>query len=395
MHEAVVADPLGRPVSARWLMLPGRTAVVEAAEAIGFALLRPEELDAMRASSRGLGELIHAALDDRPDELLLCLGDTATVDGGAGLLEVFGGFLVPARAACDVQNLLLGLGAGPPMPSDRRALPGTGGGAEARLSAGRASGRSPTCRVQEARWGHALAALGAELVSGAELVFELVDSASAPRSAELVVTGEGTVDHATLEGRRRESRSGLRRGRSPLRCFRRTDQRAAIWCRAAELERRPGPGARISSLSESCSESRSRTGRALAELLRERLQKLPCDLRVALDERSELPRGEPVAPSSVSAVIVVLVPSSISASSPKYWPGPSFASSLPPAGHGGVSLVDDEKAHAAGSLRDNGRSGIEDPFLERRRQRLELALVEIGEEGRAGSVRLSQACARF
>ena len=82
----------------------------------------------------------------------------------------------------------------------------------------------------------------------------------------------------------------------------------------------------------------------------------------------------------MSAVIVVLVPSSISAGSPKYCPGPSFASSLPPAGHGGVSLVDDEKAHAARSLRDNGRSGIEDPFLERRRQRLELALVEIGEE---------------
>ena len=102
----------------------------------------------MRASSRGLGELIHAALDDRPASLL-CLGDTATVDGGAGLLEVFGGFPVPARAACDVQNPLsawrgAAYAFGPKTP------PGTGGGAEARLSAGRASGRSPTCRVQAA-----------------------------------------------------------------------------------------------------------------------------------------------------------------------------------------------------------------------------------------------------
>jgi glycerate kinase len=203
-HEAVVADPLERPVSARWLMLPGRTAVVEAAEAIGLALLRPEELDPMRASSRGLGELIHAALDEGPDELLVCLGDTATVDGGAGLLEVFGGFPVPARAACDVRNPLLGpRGAAYAFGPQKGASPEQVAELEARLSA-RESLR-PVADLPGAGaaggLGAALAALGAELVSGAELVLELVGFRARAGTAELVVTGEGTVDHATLEGK--------------------------------------------------------------------------------------------------------------------------------------------------------------------------------------------------
>jgi glycerate 2-kinase len=203
-HEAVVADPLGRPVSARWLMLPGRTAVVEAAEAIGLPRLRPDELDPMRASSRGLGELIHAALDQHPDELLVCLGDTATVDGGAGLMEVLGGFPVPARAACDVRNPLLGpRGAAYAFGPQKGASPEQVAELEARLAA-RKSLR-PVADLPGAGaaggLGAALAALGAELVSGAELVLELIGFRERVRTAELVVTGEGTVDRATLEGK--------------------------------------------------------------------------------------------------------------------------------------------------------------------------------------------------
>src|SRR5213593_1455260 len=59
-REAKVPDAFGRPHAARWLVLPDGTAAVEAAEAIP---LDPARLDAMRASSRGLGELI-AALGD-------------------------------------------------------------------------------------------------------------------------------------------------------------------------------------------------------------------------------------------------------------------------------------------------------------------------------------------
>lgn len=203
-HEAVVSDPLGRPVEARWLMLPDGTAVVEAAEAVGFARLAPEELDPMHASSRGLGELVHAALEARPDALLVCLGDTATVDGGAGLMEVLGGFPVPVRAACDVRNPLLG-----PRGAARAFGPQKGATPEQveELEAGLAARQSlrPVADLPGAGaaggLGAALAALGAELVSGAELVLGLIGFRDRARAAGLVVTGEGTVDAGTLEGK--------------------------------------------------------------------------------------------------------------------------------------------------------------------------------------------------
>ena len=76
------------------------TAVVEAAAAIP---LDPARLDPLAASSRGFGELVLAALAERPRSLLLCLGGTATMDAGAGLLEVVRELPVPARVACDVR----------------------------------------------------------------------------------------------------------------------------------------------------------------------------------------------------------------------------------------------------------------------------------------------------
>jgi glycerate kinase len=203
-HRAVVSDALGRPVRARWLMLPDGTAVVEAAEAIGLARLRADELDPLHASSRGLGELIQAALDARPDALLVCLGDSATVDGGAGLMEVLGGFPVPARGACDVRNPLLGpRGAARAFGPQKGAAPEQVAELEARLAA--REDLRPFADLPGAGsaggLGAALAALGAELVSGSELVLELVGFRARLSSAELVVTGEGTVDRGTLEGK--------------------------------------------------------------------------------------------------------------------------------------------------------------------------------------------------
>src|SRR5712691_9376693 len=70
-HGARVSDPLGRAVDVRWLELPDGTGVVESAEPLGLPRLAVEERDPLRASSRGLGELILAA-GERP--LLVCLG---------------------------------------------------------------------------------------------------------------------------------------------------------------------------------------------------------------------------------------------------------------------------------------------------------------------------------
>ena len=177
---ARVSDPLGRPVSARFLLLSSGLAVVEAAEAIGLDRLAPDELDPLNASSRGLGELILAALiSTRPAALLVCLGGVATVDGGAGLRAVIGNTLGAQRiiAACDVQNPLFGeRGAARAFGPQKGATPEVVEELEARLQA------MPELRQvadmpgagAAGGLGAMLAALGAELMPGAELVLELI-----------------------------------------------------------------------------------------------------------------------------------------------------------------------------------------------------------------------------
>lgn len=103
-REAEVRDAYGAPRRARWLELPDGTAVVEAAQAIP---LDPARLDPLAASSRGLGELVRAALAARPRALLVCLGGTATVDGGAGMREVLSELPLTTRVACDVSSPLV------------------------------------------------------------------------------------------------------------------------------------------------------------------------------------------------------------------------------------------------------------------------------------------------
>jgi len=106
-RSASVSDPLGREVEARYALLPDGRAVVEAAEAIGLARLGSGERDPLGASSRGLGELIVSALDAGATGLVVGLGDSATVDGGAGLREVLSAVPDDTVVACDVANPLL------------------------------------------------------------------------------------------------------------------------------------------------------------------------------------------------------------------------------------------------------------------------------------------------
>jgi glycerate kinase len=205
-RSAVVQDPFGRPVTASWLVLPDGTAVVEAAAAIGLPLLAPDELDPLRASSWGFGELLAAAVGPAPPLVVACLGGTATVDGGAGMLASIGTQLegIPLRVACDVRNPLFGeRGAarayGPQKGADAAAVAELERRLEAMvvlrpyrdlLGAGAGGGL-----------GAALAALGGELAEGAELVLELIAFDALARGAALVVTGEGTVDATTFEGK--------------------------------------------------------------------------------------------------------------------------------------------------------------------------------------------------
>ena len=193
-REAGVHDAFGVPRRARWLVVSDGTAVVESAEAIPLDAAR---LDPVAASSRGLGELIAAT--GSPAQLLVCLGGTATVDGGRGLREVLDELPAPTRVACDVDVPLFD--AARVFAAQKGATPAQAAELERRLAA-----------IEELRpyrdvpgagaaggLGAAFAALGAELVPGAPLVLDLVGFD--PGGYDLVVTGEGTVDATTWRGK--------------------------------------------------------------------------------------------------------------------------------------------------------------------------------------------------
>jgi glycerate kinase len=189
-HEYDVHDAFGRPRRARALW-PGSDAVVEAAAVIP---LDPSRLDPLTASSRGLGELISAL--EQPSELLVGLGGTANVDGGAGLLEVV--HKLPARTliACDVDVPLLD--AVRVFAAQKGATPEHLPELEARLAPLGAYADLPGAGAAGGL-GAAFASLGAELRGGASLILDLLDFD--PQRYELVVTGEGTVDATTVRGK--------------------------------------------------------------------------------------------------------------------------------------------------------------------------------------------------
>ena len=205
-RQAVVSDAFGRTVSARWLLLPDGTAFVDSAEAVGIARLRPDELDPLRATSRGLGELLLAILASQPTSILIGVGGTATVDGGVGMRALAGSWLhdIPLRVLCDVRNPLLGeRGAarvfGPQKGADADAVEEL----ELRLAAldELAPYRDLPGAGAGGGLGAAFAALGAELCEGADVVLDLIQFDRVARNADVVVTGEGTVDATTLEGK--------------------------------------------------------------------------------------------------------------------------------------------------------------------------------------------------
>ena len=177
------------------------TAFVESAEAVGLGLVAEADRDPLNASSRGLGELLADVQDAEPAEIVVFLGGTATVDAGVGLMEVLGGFRVPVRAACDVRAPLVA--AARVFAAQKGATAAQTAELERRLMsrASLAPFRNLPGAGAAGGLGAALAALGAELVEGAALVLELLGLRDRLDRAELVVTGEGTVDRTTWMGK--------------------------------------------------------------------------------------------------------------------------------------------------------------------------------------------------
>jgi glycerate 2-kinase len=151
----------------------------------------------MHASSRGLGELIAAI--GTPRRLLVGLGGTANVDGGAGLREALAELPASTRVACD--TLVPLLDAARLYARQKGATP-----EQVEKLAARLAGMDELAAVADlpgagaaGGLGAALASLGAELVPGAALVLDT--AGFDPADFELVVTGEGRVDRTTPTGK--------------------------------------------------------------------------------------------------------------------------------------------------------------------------------------------------
>lgn len=243
-RETIAPDPLGRPVRASFALLDGgRTAVLDVASASGLSLLRSEERQPLITSSRGTGKLVSAALDAGAETIVLGVGGSATVDGGAGLLAALGiglldesgtqipsggaglarlsridlGRMHPAlsrvkfRVACDVDSTLLGpQGAARMFGPQKGATPEAVAELERNLEHFADVIRQTTGReVRNVSSGGAaggiaaglFGVLGATLESGIDLVLEAVGFDQAVMGAHLVLTSEGRLDEQSLRNK--------------------------------------------------------------------------------------------------------------------------------------------------------------------------------------------------
>jgi glycerate 2-kinase len=210
-RTAEVRDPLGRPVTAGW-RLDGNTAIIEMAQASGLTIVGgPEGNDPVRADTAGTGQLIAAAVKAGAKRVLVGVGGSATTDGGWAALRALEPHSrlhgVSLVVACDVQTRFLDAapifapqkGATPAQVAlltrrlerlallfqeeygvDVRPLPG--GGAAGGLAGG-------------------LAAIGALLVPGFEVVADAVGLAERMEGADLVIAGEGLLDEQSFHGK--------------------------------------------------------------------------------------------------------------------------------------------------------------------------------------------------
>lgn len=246
LRKLSVHDPLMRPVEASYLTIEYEgelTALVECAESSGLMLLSEKERSPMTTNTYGLGEQIRAALDDGFRQVIISLGGSATNDGGLGMLQALGWKLYddgkneislagnplvrihsfsddqihPAvretrfLAASDVMNPFYGQeGAAfifaPQKGADEQEVE--------RLDRGL---QKVACLFQEVYGidvqkvqgsgaagglgGAIAAALSGEIVSGIKMVIELTGLEADIKWADLVITGEGSLDGQSLLGK--------------------------------------------------------------------------------------------------------------------------------------------------------------------------------------------------
>jgi glycerate kinase len=240
-----VAGPTGEPLQAS-LALSGRTAVVEMAAASGLALLPHGQRHPLTATSRGTGELVRAALDEGCETIVLGVGGSACTDGGAGLLQALG-LSITDRAglevgpggaalrladrvdatgldprlagttvvlASDVDNPLTGVHGAPAVYGPQKgATPEDVAVLEAGLTRWvavladalgpqvRDAARSPGAGAAGGLGFAAVAALNGTFRPGIDVVLELTGFHRHLVGADLVITGEGSLDAQSLHGK--------------------------------------------------------------------------------------------------------------------------------------------------------------------------------------------------
>ena len=197
-RTTVVTGPLGEPVEASWRLEDG-VALIEAAQACGLTLAGGAEgNDPLRATSRGVGELIVAAVTAGAERVVVAVGGVASTDGGVGAVAALDGRLaVPVEVACDVEARFLDAAdVFAPQKGATREQVAILRERIARLDvpdqpgAGAAGGLAG-----------GLAAIGAMLVPGFDLVARRLDLDRHLAETDLVITGEGLVDATSLTGK--------------------------------------------------------------------------------------------------------------------------------------------------------------------------------------------------
>ena len=223
-RSVTVSDPLGRPIQAKYGILPDRTAVIELAAASGLPLLTIPERDPMKTTTRGFGEMIRDAVMQGCRSFLLGIGGSATNDGGTGLLRALG-FRFLDRDGSPVTEGTAGLSeiANPlcgESGCSRIFAPQKGAGAEAveimetamqhyaDVVLAFVPDADPDAKGAGAAGGVGFALqsfLHAECEPGIGLVIRMTGLAEAIRDADLIVTGEGYRDG---QGTRRDRGNG-------------------------------------------------------------------------------------------------------------------------------------------------------------------------------------------
>lgn len=210
-RTSTVTGPLGDPVVAKWRLENG-VGVIEMAQSSGLVLAGgPKGNDPMAATTAGVGELIAQAVDGGATSIIIGVGGSATTDGGLGAIDVLGSGQrlrgVDVIVACDVRTRFTAAAAvfGPQKGATRAQVTMLGNRLEALVDTYKERFGVDVSALDRAGaaggLAGGLAAIGARLVDGFDVVAEHVGLEAVLESADLIVTGEGFIDDESFDGK--------------------------------------------------------------------------------------------------------------------------------------------------------------------------------------------------